>query len=164
MTQHVPCLIQPINCGRKLVDPVWVKCGMDARIVYPSEADRDTAVTAAKAQDWVTHARRAETQQAQAGHTNSNAESKLSAAGAWPLPTDNKSQPKLATPASTKSDPVAGQTGSELPKILTAGAVSVAANAVLGMEGWPRYVVTILCFAVVYGLWTLLQGNGKQDH
>ena len=168
MTQHRLCFIQHINCGLQAGNPVCPKCGMDERIVYPSEADREGAVTAARARYWEAHARALEAAQPQepvvslplVTPPSQSSDSKLNPAAAWPFPTSAASAD--AATGDVKKSALASS-GSELPKILTAGAVSVAANAVLGIEGWPRYVVTIVCFAVVYGLWSLVKGSSQQD-
>lgn len=168
MSRNEHCLINQTACGRIAGEPVCPKCGMDERIVFPSEADREGAVTAARARYWEAHARALETQQAQepvvspplATPTAQSSDSNLNPAAAWPFPTS--AAPADAATGDVKA-PAPASTGSELPKILTAGAVSVAANAVLDLEGWPRYVVAIVCFAVVYGLWSLAKGNSQQD-
>lgn len=168
MSSNEHCLINQTACGRIAGNPVCPKCGMDERIVFPSEADRDGAVTAARARYWEAHARALEAEQAQEPVVSpplvippsQSSDSKLNPAAAWPFPASAAS-PDAATGDVKK--PAPASTGSELPKILTAGAVSVAANAVLGIEGWPRYVVTIVCFAVVYGLWSLVKGSSQQD-
>ncbi|WP_395668235.1 SWIB/MDM2 domain-containing protein [Rhodoferax sp.] len=101
---------------------------------------------------------------------------KLNPAAAWPFPTKDRSvakperrvaiEPELNSSAELgpAPEPPIQEGGFELPRILTAGAVSVAANAVLGVEdSWMRIGVTVVCFLVVGGLWSLLQSNGKPD-
>ncbi len=44
MSSNEHCLINQTACGRIAGNPVCPKCGMDERIVFPSEADRDGAV------------------------------------------------------------------------------------------------------------------------
>lgn len=42
------CLINQRDCGRVAGDPVCPKCGMDERVVYPGQADREAAQAAAR--------------------------------------------------------------------------------------------------------------------
>lgn len=42
------CLINQTSCGRVAGNPVCPKCGMDERVVYPGQADREAAQTAAQ--------------------------------------------------------------------------------------------------------------------
>lgn len=51
-----PCLINQSACGRVEGNPVCPKCGMDERVVYPGQSDREAAQTAGKAQYWEAHA------------------------------------------------------------------------------------------------------------
>jgi hypothetical protein len=68
MTQKNNCLIHQNDCERKIGNPICPKCGIDERIIYPSEADRDAAQTAARAQYWENHARKLEKNLAQDTH------------------------------------------------------------------------------------------------
>lgn len=56
------CLINQSACGRVAGNPVCPKCGMDERVVYPGEADREAAQTAGLARYWEAHARELERQ------------------------------------------------------------------------------------------------------
>ena len=40
---EVPCLIGQAACGRVAGNPVCPKCGMDERVVYPGQVDREAA-------------------------------------------------------------------------------------------------------------------------
>ena len=51
----VPCLIGQAACGRVAGQPVCAKCGMDERVVYPGQADREAAQTAALARYAAAH-------------------------------------------------------------------------------------------------------------
>jgi len=57
------CLINQTACGRIQGDPVCPKCGLDERVVYPGEADREAAQTAGRARYWEAHARQLEAAQ-----------------------------------------------------------------------------------------------------
>jgi len=46
---NAPCLINQSDCGRVAGNPVCPKCGMDERVVYPGQADREAAQAAALA-------------------------------------------------------------------------------------------------------------------
>ena len=50
------CLINQAACGREAGNPVCPKCGMDERVVYPSEADREAAQERAEGTFWKAHA------------------------------------------------------------------------------------------------------------
>jgi len=50
------CLINQSDCGRIKGNPVCPKCGMDERVVYPGQADREAAQTAGLARYWEAHA------------------------------------------------------------------------------------------------------------
>lgn len=56
------CLIGQATCGRVTGNPVCPKCGIDERVVYPGQADREAAETAGKALYWKTHAFQLEAQ------------------------------------------------------------------------------------------------------
>lgn len=47
-TEKLTCLINESDCGREAGNPVCPKCGMDERLVYPSEDDLKWAQTRAK--------------------------------------------------------------------------------------------------------------------
>jgi hypothetical protein len=165
-TTMQPCLINQSTCGRVAGNPVCAKCGIDERVVYPGQADLELAVTSARARYWETHARDLEAQHSgelarrkpspEISPPSSNSDLKPQAA--WPFPTGTSQGGDT-----NHSPPKSGKTGGEIPKLLTAGAVSLAANAALGLEGAQRYAVSIFCFAVVYGVWTLLQQHDSQD-
>ena len=61
------CLINQSACGRIQGKPVCPKCGMDERVVYPGQADREAAQTAGLARYWEAHAKSLE-QQVQQGN------------------------------------------------------------------------------------------------
>jgi len=49
---NVPCLINQSYCGRVTGNSVCPKCGMDERVVYPGQADREAAQAAALKRFW----------------------------------------------------------------------------------------------------------------
>jgi formylglycine-generating enzyme required for sulfatase activity len=67
-----PCLINQSACGRVQGVPVCSKCGLDDRVMYPSQADREAAQTAAQARYWETHARELEQQVKRAEETKAS--------------------------------------------------------------------------------------------
>lgn len=48
MSSSANCLINQPACGRQTGNPVCPKCGMDERVVYPGQADREAAQEAAR--------------------------------------------------------------------------------------------------------------------
>jgi len=54
------CLIDESDCGRQAVNPVCPKCGMDERVVYPSQSDLNNALQFAELAYWKSHAQRLE--------------------------------------------------------------------------------------------------------
>ena len=108
-----PCLINQTACGRILGDPVCPKCGMDERVVYPGEVDREGAQTAGRARYWEAHARQLEAEKAAREGAKVNAPvtpeedsplpqsaEKLNPQAAWPFPTGGPS----ATSTSAEPD------------------------------------------------------------
>ena len=49
------CLINQSACGRTAGNPVCPKCGMDERVVYPGQADREAAQERAELRYWKAH-------------------------------------------------------------------------------------------------------------
>jgi hypothetical protein len=109
MSQNTQCLINQTACGRIQGDLVCPKCGMDERVVYPSEADRQAAQTEGRACYWEAHARQLEAAQpAKLGATVSEpavhepelplptSAEKLNPQAAWPFPTSKPSTTSTA--------------------------------------------------------------------
>jgi hypothetical protein len=51
------CLINQSACGREPGNPVCPKCGMDERVVFPSQFDLAVALNASELEYWKAHAR-----------------------------------------------------------------------------------------------------------
>jgi hypothetical protein len=103
------CLINQSACERIQGNPVCPKCGMDERVVYPSEADREAAQTAGRARYWEAHARQLEAAQAtresakvtdpvalEQAPPNPTTAEKLNPRAAWPFPTSEPSATSTA--------------------------------------------------------------------
>jgi hypothetical protein len=58
--EYKNCLINEAACGRTEGNPICPKCGMDERVVYPGQADLESALQNAKVNFWKTHAQQFE--------------------------------------------------------------------------------------------------------